>query len=247
MKNIWSTHTLCLDWLHKCMILCNPDLWSYFSFFWSISYFAFNHTGQMAGWLPGAVSQMPCCLTHRRRSACHHLIVLQERLVSFLLPCSWSQAALAQAKGPAVEAGEVLPEAQWAGSGSVFSLLSPCAFPIWQFRFSSRQGRAHNPRPPAPGKSACPLAPAGDDPPVRSSTLHSSRRSSARYFWWRCSCCPLWCVLGRSFKRTFHLAVFSAPKWTGFLSRVIVKSSTMENGSAGHWLSTKLAAVENQV
>jgi len=49
---------LCLDWLHKCMILCNPDLLSCFFPFWSISYFAFNHIGQTVGRLPGAVSQM---------------------------------------------------------------------------------------------------------------------------------------------------------------------------------------------
>lgn len=58
MKNIWSAHTLCLDWLHKCMRLCNPDLRSYFSLFWSISYFVFNHIRQPAGWFPGGLSQM---------------------------------------------------------------------------------------------------------------------------------------------------------------------------------------------
>lgn len=57
MKNIWSAHTLYLDWLHKCMRLCNPDLWSYFSLFWSISYFVFNHIRQPAGWLPGGLPQ----------------------------------------------------------------------------------------------------------------------------------------------------------------------------------------------
>lgn len=58
MENIWSAHTLCLGWLHKCMRLCNPDLRSYFSLLWSISYFVFNHIGQPAGWFPGGLSQM---------------------------------------------------------------------------------------------------------------------------------------------------------------------------------------------
>lgn len=58
MKNIWSTHTVCLDWLQKCTMLCNPGLRSYFSLFWSISYFTFNHIGQTAGRRPGAISQM---------------------------------------------------------------------------------------------------------------------------------------------------------------------------------------------
>lgn len=113
MKNIWSTHTLCLDWLHKCMILCNPDLWSYFSFFWSISYFAFNHTGQMAGWLPGAVSQIVSLAAWPigKGQPATTSLFCKNALCLFLLPCLWSQAALAQAKRPAAEAGEVLPEA----------------------------------------------------------------------------------------------------------------------------------------
>lgn len=57
MKNIWSAHTLYLDWLHKCMGLYNPDQQSYFSLFWSISCFVFNHIRQPAGQFPGGLSQ----------------------------------------------------------------------------------------------------------------------------------------------------------------------------------------------
>lgn len=132
MKNIWLTHMLCLDWLHKCMILCNPDLLSYFFPFWSISYFAFNHIGQTVGRLPGAVSQMvslaldpsaqvslppPHCFA---RACC----------VFFpLYPCSWTEIACA--KRPAVEDGEALSETQWVGSGNVFSSQTPWTFPVW--------------------------------------------------------------------------------------------------------------------
>lgn len=85
MKNIWSAHTLYLDWLHKCMRLCNPDLRSCFSLFWSISYFVFNHIRQPAGWFPGAFLRWRASpLDRRRRSACHHLPVLQGCLVSSL-------------------------------------------------------------------------------------------------------------------------------------------------------------------
>lgn len=125
--------------------------------------------------------------------------------MSFLLPYPWSRAALAHTKRPAVEAGEVLPEAQRAGSASVFSLLTPWAFPIWQCRLSSRQGRADNLHPPAPGKSARPLKLAGDDPPGGSSVMHCGRRSSAQDFWWLCSCFPLRCAFGKSFKCAFQL------------------------------------------
>lgn len=57
MKNIWSAHMLCLDWWHKCMRLCNPDMWFPFSLSWSISYFVFSCIRQPAGQLPGAVAQ----------------------------------------------------------------------------------------------------------------------------------------------------------------------------------------------
>ena len=241
MKNIWSTHTLCLDWLHKCTILCNPDLRFCFSLFWSITYFPFNHTGQTAGWFPGAVSQMANFVAWPVGTGqpATTSLFLQERLVSFLPPYPWSWAALARANRPAVEGGEVLPQAQWAGWGSVFSSLTSCAIPIGQCRLASRQGRADNPHPPAPGKSVCPVTLAGDHPPEGSSTMHHGSRSSAQDFWWLCSRRPLWCASGKSLKRAFHQAVFSAPKWAGFLNGEVVKSSRAENSSTAHWLSTR--------
>lgn len=241
-ENMWSTRMVCLDWLHKYMILCNPDLWSYFSLFWSILFFAFNQFRQAAGQLPGAISQM-VSFVDPHRSAYHHLTVLQECLVSFLLPYPWSQAVLAHAKRPAVEAGEVLPEAQRAGSGSVFSSLTHWAFPIWHCRLSSSQEKLitfilH--------LQACLPVPYHLEGVIHIREA-AQRRSSKQDFWWLYPYLPLQCAFGKSFEHAFHQVVFLAPKWGGFLSRVMVKSSTSQTASTAHWLSTRLTSVQNQV
>lgn len=107
MKNIWSAHMLYLGWLHKCMRLCNPDLRSYFSLFWSISYFVFNRFGQPAGWFPGGLSH---CLTVGTGQPATTSLLCKDALCP---PCFPSWAVAASANRPAVGAGGD-PEVQGA-------------------------------------------------------------------------------------------------------------------------------------
>lgn len=189
MENIWSAHTLCLGWLHKCMRLCNPDLWSYFSLLWSISYFVFNHIGQPAGWFPGGLSQMASLTAWPSAQVSLTPPRCFPRVFPASLPMKPSSGSLCQ---------HTSCESWWS-SWSARSLFRQCvelacslgssSLTVWAFQQAGQSWQ-----PPAPSSRQGCLFPklAGDDAPGGRSTVNHNRRSSKQDFWWLCSYYLLW-------------------------------------------------------
>lgn len=223
MKNIWSAHTLYLDWLHKCMRLCNADLRSCFSLFWSISYFVFNHIGQPAGRVPGGLSQMGSLAAWPQAQ-----VSLPPPHCFARMPCAFP--------APFPEQWELMPTDQlWElveflkCKELVQRVELGWVPPVRQCGPSSRQGRADNPQPQLQERLPDPwhwqeMMHLGEGVQWTTTEGVQSRISD--------SFALIVLFYNKRLKHAFHQAASSAPERGGFLSRAFMKSSTLENGSA---------------